>query len=37
MSLQNGADNISIPFKSEETIKVVDGPFNGFNSVIENK
>jgi transcriptional antiterminator NusG len=29
-------DNIAIPFKSGETVKVVDGPFNGFNGTIEN-
>lgn len=29
-------DNVAIPFKSGETVKVVDGPFNGFNGIIEN-
>jgi transcriptional antiterminator NusG len=29
-------DNVAIPFKSGETVKVVDGPFNGFNGTIEN-
>ena len=33
--LAEQTDNIAIPFKSGETIKVVDGPFNGFNGVIE--
>ncbi|WP_395043547.1 transcription termination/antitermination protein NusG [Flavobacterium sp.] len=28
-------DNQSIPFKIDETIKVIDGPFNGFNGTIE--
>jgi len=28
-------DNVAIPFKNGETIKVVDGPFNGFNGIIE--
>ena len=30
------ADNVVIPFNIGETIKVVDGPFNGFNGTIEN-
>ncbi len=30
------ADNVMIPFTIGETIKVVDGPFNGFNGTIEN-
>jgi len=29
-------DNVMIPFTVGETIKVVDGPFNGFNGTIEN-
>jgi len=29
------ADNQSIPYKIDETIKVIDGPFNGFNGTIE--
>ncbi len=29
-------DNVMIPFTIGETIKVVDGPFNGFNGTIEN-
>jgi transcriptional antiterminator NusG len=29
-------DNVAIPFDIGETIKVIDGPFNGFNGVIEN-
>ena len=28
-------DTQSIPFKINETIKVIDGPFNGFNGTIE--
>ena len=28
-------DTQSIPFKIDETIKVIDGPFNGFNGTIE--
>ncbi|KQC34420.1 antitermination protein NusG [Nonlabens sp. YIK11] len=33
--LAEQTDNIAIPFKNGETIKVVDGPFNGFNGTIE--
>ncbi|AZQ43652.1 transcription termination/antitermination protein NusG [Nonlabens ponticola] len=33
--LAEQTDNIAIPFKIGETIKVVDGPFNGFNGTIE--
>jgi len=29
-------DNVAIPFSIGETIKVIDGPFNGFNGSIEN-
>jgi transcriptional antiterminator NusG len=29
------SDNVAIPFKIGETIKVIDGPFNGFNGNIE--
>ena len=28
-------DNVAIPFSIGETVKVVDGPFNGFNGTIE--
>ena len=28
-------DSIAIPFSSGETVKVIDGPFNGFNGTIE--
>ena len=28
-------DSIAIPFASGETVKVIDGPFNGFNGTIE--
>jgi len=28
-------DNISIPFTTGETVKVIDGPFNGFNGTVE--
>tara|TARA_B100000809_G_scaffold110816_1_gene109395 strand:- start:5771 stop:6322 length:552 start_codon:yes stop_codon:yes gene_type:complete len=28
-------DNVAIPFVAGETVKVVDGPFNGFDGVIE--
>jgi len=30
------ADSVLIPFDIGETIKVIDGPFNGFNGTIEN-
>jgi transcriptional antiterminator NusG len=29
------ADNVAIPFTINETIKVIDGPFNGFNGTVE--
>lgn len=29
------ADSVSIPFTVGETVKVIDGPFNGFNGTIE--
>jgi transcriptional antiterminator NusG len=28
-------ENITIPFVSGENIKVIDGPFNGFNGTVE--
>ena len=28
-------ENVNIPFSIEETIKVIDGPFNGFNGTVE--
>tara|TARA_B100000767_G_C19588097_1_gene460222 strand:- start:47 stop:598 length:552 start_codon:yes stop_codon:yes gene_type:complete len=34
LSVQN--NNVEIPFIVGETVKVVDGPFNGFDGVIEN-
>jgi transcriptional antiterminator NusG len=33
--LTENEEEISIPFYVGETVKVVDGPFNGFNGVIE--
>jgi transcriptional antiterminator NusG len=33
--LAEQVDNIAIPFKSGETVKVIDGPFNGFNGTVE--
>ena len=29
------SDNVVIPFTLSETVKVIDGPFNGFNGTIE--
>lgn len=29
------SDNVAIPFTFSETVKVIDGPFNGFNGTIE--
>jgi len=29
-------DNVNIPFTIGETVKVIDGPFNGFTGTIEN-
>ena len=34
LAVQN--DNVAIPYTVGETVKVVDGPFNGFDGVIEN-
>jgi transcriptional antiterminator NusG len=34
LAVQN--DNVAIPYEVGETVKVVDGPFNGFDGVIEN-
>jgi transcriptional antiterminator NusG len=34
LAVQN--ENVVIPFSAGETVKVVDGPFNGFDGVIEN-
>lgn len=28
-------DNVAIPFVLGETVKVIDGPFNGFNGTVE--
>ena len=28
-------ENVNIPYSMEETIKVIDGPFNGFNGTVE--
>jgi transcription termination/antitermination protein NusG len=33
--LSVSTENINIPFAIDETIKVIDGPFNGFNGTIE--
>ncbi len=33
--LSSDSENISIPFIIGENIKVIDGPFNGFNGTIE--
>ena len=33
--LSVNTDTVSIPFSSGETVKVIDGPFNGFNGTIE--
>jgi transcriptional antiterminator NusG len=33
--LSLNADDVAIPFVLGETVKVVDGPFNGFNGTIE--
>ena len=33
--LSSESENIAIPFSSGENIKVIDGPFNGFNGTIE--
>ena len=29
-------DNVAIPFTTGQTVKVIDGPFNGFNGTVEN-
>jgi transcriptional antiterminator NusG len=34
--LSTETENISIPFVMGENIKVIDGPFNGFNGTVEN-
>jgi transcriptional antiterminator NusG len=34
--LSTETENISIPFVIGENIKVIDGPFNGFNGTVEN-
>jgi transcriptional antiterminator NusG len=33
--LSTESESVSIPFEYGENIKVIDGPFNGFNGVIE--
>jgi len=33
--LSTESENISIPFIMGENIKVIDGPFNGFNGTVE--
>ena len=30
------AENVNIPYSVGETVKVIDGPFNGFNGSIES-
>ncbi|WAC03321.1 transcription termination/antitermination protein NusG [Lacinutrix neustonica] len=32
----DGDSNVAIPFTKGETVKVIDGPFNGFDGTIEN-
>lgn len=34
--LQETTEDVDIPFVVGETVKVTDGPFNGFNGIIEN-
>ncbi len=34
--LSTQKDNVSIPYVLNENVKVIDGPFNGFNGTIEN-
>ncbi|MCH8534954.1 MAG: transcription termination/antitermination protein NusG [Flavobacteriaceae bacterium] len=34
--LSTQKDNVSIPYVLNESVKVIDGPFNGFNGTIEN-
>jgi transcriptional antiterminator NusG len=34
-ALNESGDNVEIPFHINEPVKVIDGPFNGFNGVIE--
>ncbi|GET27886.1 transcription termination/antitermination protein NusG [Prolixibacter sp. SD074] len=33
--LQEGGEGFEVPFVVGETVKVIDGPFNGFNGIIE--
>jgi len=34
--MAESGEEMNIPFVVGETVKVIDGPFNGFNGIIEN-